>query len=62
MSVSFQVQIISFFFLSPYFLAPCTDTWTNSCKYVNILFLASAQGTPQGHLGEASAGDNQILP
>lgn len=51
LSVSFRVQVISFFFLSPYFLAPFTDAWRNSCQYVGILALASAtssQGTPSG--------------
>lgn len=42
LAVSFQIQAISFFFLSPYFSAPFTDSWANSSEYVNILFLASA--------------------
>lgn len=44
--MSSQVQVISFFFLSPYFLTPFTDIWANSCQYVNVPFPASAQGTP----------------
>lgn len=56
LTVSFQVHVISCFFLS-HFVAPFTDAWTNNCKCVSVLFLTSAQGTPQ-----ISAGDNPILP